>query len=41
MKRTAALCLTALLAVPGHSSYAADVLYPVEVTEYMEGDSSA
>ena len=41
MKRTAVLCLTALLAcslaIPAR---AADVLYPVEVTEYMEGDSS-
>ena len=41
MKRTAALCLAALLAcslvIP---AMAADILYPVEVTEYMEGDSS-
>lgn len=41
MKRTAALCLAALLAcsltIP---AVAADILYPVEVTEYMEGDSS-
>lgn len=41
MKRTATLCLAALLicslAIP---AMAADVLYPVEVTEYMEGDSS-
>lgn len=41
MKRTVALCLAALLAcsltIP---AMAADILYPVEVTEYMEGDSS-
>lgn len=41
MKRTAVLCLAALLAcflaIP---AMAADILYPVEVTEYMEGDSS-
>ena len=41
MKRTAALCLTALLACSlAIPAMAADVLYPVEVTEYMEGDSS-
>ena len=41
MKRTAALCLAALLAcslaIPAMD---ADILYPVEVTEYMEGHSS-
>ena len=41
MKRTAVLCLTALLACSlAIPAMAADVLYPVEVTEYMEGDSS-
>ena len=41
MKRTAALCLAALLACSlAIPAMAADVLYPVEVTEYMEGDSS-
>lgn len=41
MKRTAALCLTALLACSlAIPAMAADILYPVEVTEYMEGDSS-
>lgn len=41
MKRTAALCLAALLACSlAIPTMAADVLYPVEVTEYMEGDSS-
>ena len=41
MKRTAALCLTALLACTlAIPAMAADVLYPVEVTEYMEGNSS-
>ena len=41
MKRTAALCLAALLACPlAIPAMAADILYPVEVTEYMEGDSS-
>lgn len=40
MKRTAALCLAALLACSlAIPTMAADVLYPVEVTEYMEGDS--
>ena len=40
MKRTAALCLTALLACSlAIPAMAADVLYPVEVTEYMEGES--
>lgn len=41
MKRTAALCLAALLACSlAIPAMAADILYPVEVTEYMEGDSS-
>ena len=41
MKRTAVLCLTALLACSlAIPAMAADVLYPVEVTEYMEGDST-
>ena len=41
MKRTAALCLAALLAYSlAIPAMAADILYPVEVTEYMEGDSS-
>ena len=41
MKRTAALCLAALLACSlAIPAMATDVLYPVEVTEYMEGDSS-
>ena len=41
MKRTAVLCLTALLACSlAIPAMAADVLYPVEVTEYMEVDSS-
>ena len=41
MKRTAVLCLTALLACSlAIPAMAADVLYPVEVTEYREGDSS-
>lgn len=40
MKRTAALCLAALLACSlAIPTMAADVLYPVEVTEYMEGES--
>lgn len=41
MKRTAVLCLAALLACSlAIPAMAADILYPVEVTEYMEGDSS-
>ena len=41
MKRTAALCLAALLACSlAIPAMAADILYPVEVTEYMEVDSS-
>ena len=41
MKRAAALCLAALLACSlAIPAMAADILYPVEVTEYMEGDSS-
>lgn len=41
MKRTAALCLAALLACSlAIPAMAADILYPVEVTEYIEGDSS-
>lgn len=41
MKRTAALCLAALLACSlAIPAMAADILYPVEVTEYMEGDGS-
>ena len=41
MKRTAALCLAALLACSlAIPAMATDILYPVEVTEYMEGDSS-
>ena len=41
MKRTAALCLAALLACSlAIPAMAADILYPVEVPEYMEGDSS-
>ena len=41
MKRTAALYLAALLACSlAIPAMAADILYPVEVTEYMEGDSS-
>ena len=41
MKRTAALGLAALLACSlAIPAMAADILYPVEVTEYMEGDSS-
>lgn len=41
MKHTAALCLAALLACSlAIPAMAADILYPVEVTEYMEGDSS-
>ena len=41
MERTAALCLAALLACSlAIPAMAADILYPVEVTEYMEGDSS-
>lgn len=41
MKRTAALCLAALLACSlAIPAMAADILYPVEVTEYMEGHSS-
>lgn len=41
MKRTAVLCLVALLACSlAIPAMAADILYPVEVTEYMEGDSS-
>ena len=42
MKRTAAaLCLAALLAcsLTCPALAAGDTLYPVEVTEYMEGDS--
>ena len=40
MKRTAVPCLTALLACSlAIPAMAADVLYPVEVTEYMEGES--
>ena len=41
MKRTAVLGLAALLACSlAIPAMAADILYPVEVTEYMEGDSS-
>ena len=41
MKRTAVLCLAALLACSlAIPAMATDILYPVEVTEYMEGDSS-
>ena len=41
MKRTAVLCLAALLACSlAIPAMAADILYPVEVTEYMEGDRS-
>ena len=41
MKRTAALCLAALLACSlAIPAMAADILYPVEVTEYMEEDGS-
>ena len=41
MKRTEAQCLAELLACSlAIPAMAADILYPVEVTEYMEGDSS-
>ena len=41
MKRTAALCLAALLACsPWPFQLWPQISYPVEVTEYMEGDSS-